>query len=87
MAKPRARAVTHQTQISGYERLARRIQSVISTPRAQVERQAVISRQPDEMQGDWDRLMEEIRDSDGVTLTPRGDGSMHLAWIAEPADS
>jgi Tfp pilus assembly protein PilN len=83
MAKQRARAVTHQTQISGYERLARRIQSVISTPRAQVERQAVISRQLDDQQSDWDRLLEELRDTDGVTMTPRSDGSVHLAWQSE----
>lgn len=81
MAKPRA--VTHQTQISGYERLARRIQGVISTPRAQVERQAVISRQPDDQQSDWDRLLEELRDTDDVTMTPRSDGSVHLAWRSE----
>ena len=83
MAKQRARAVTHQTQISGYERLARRIQGVISTPRAQVERRAVISRQPDDQQIDWDRLLEELRDTESVTVTPGSDGSIHLAWRSE----
>lgn len=86
MAKAHARAITHQTQISGYERLTRRVQSVISKPSARIERQAVIRRQPHEMQSDWDRLMEEIRDSDGVALTQRSDGSILLAWRAEPAD-
>jgi len=87
MAKQRAaRSSTSQAPVSSYDQLARRIQGVISTPRAQVEHQAVIHRQDDESPQDWGRLLEEIRDAEGVTMTAREDGGVHLAWYVEPSD-
>lgn len=63
-----------------YARLTRRIRAAVHSRLAQAEHQVVIRREPHESQDDWDRLMEEIRDAEMVTVTPRPDGSTHLAW-------
>lgn len=67
---------------SSYYHLTRRVQLLLNTPRAQIEHQAVIYREPCDSSSDWDRLLEEIRDTEGVTLTPRRDGSLHVAWFS-----
>jgi len=63
-----------------YRSLALRVQSLISTPRARYEHQAVIHREPGDRPDDWDRLLDEIGDADGVKLNARPDGSVHLVW-------
>lgn len=63
-----------------YRTLARRVQHLITTPRARYEHQAVIHRLPNDKPHDWDRLLDEIRDAEGVTLNPRPDGSVHVVW-------
>lgn len=68
----------HQTDT--YGALARRVQRLISTPRARYEHQAVIPRLPDDKPQDWDRLLNEINDAEGVKLNARPDGSVHLVW-------
>ncbi|MWK59783.1 DUF1654 domain-containing protein [Pseudomonas otitidis] len=64
-----------------YRALARRVQALISTPRAQVEHQIVITREPGDLQPAWEQLLEEIREADGVRLTHRPDGSVHVSWF------
>lgn len=77
----RARAITHQNQISSYHRLVRRINhQVLSSPRAQAERQAILAPDPDDHPEDWERLLGEIDESDNVEMTRREDGSIHVRW-------
>lgn len=80
MNRTQAQAVTHQRQASSYGRLVRRINHVITTPRAQIERQANICRQPDDRAEDWERLVDEIQQADGVSMTKRSDGTIHVRW-------
>jgi hypothetical protein len=63
-----------------YLALSRRVAALIKSPRAIYEHQAVIQRLPDDQPHDWDRLLDEIRDAEGVTLNPRPDGSVHVVW-------
>ncbi|XFB06401.1 DUF1654 domain-containing protein [Azotobacter salinestris] len=76
---------SNQPQISSYERLALRIRDAISTPSAQAAQQTVISRRLDESPQDWERLLDEIRDTEGVRVTPQDDGRVRLSWYIEPA--
>ncbi len=69
-----------RTYVDTYGVLTRRIHSAVHSRLAQAEHQVVIRREPHESQADWDRLIEEIQDAETVTVTPRPDGSMHLAW-------
>lgn len=68
-------------QHEAYSALTRRIQSVITSQKAQVEHQAYISREPDESRHHWEQLLGEISEAEGVTLTRREDGSAHIAWF------
>ena len=73
-------ALSHPSHFSTYHRLVRRVNRVISTPRAQRERQANLAREPDDRPEDWDRLLDEIQQADGVVLTRCSDGSVYVTW-------
>lgn len=66
--------------VNTYLVLSRRVTALVSTPRARYEHQAVIHRLPTDLPDDWERLLDEIRDVEGVKLNPRPDGSVHLVW-------
>ncbi|ASL26216.1 DUF1654 domain-containing protein [Azotobacter chroococcum] len=80
MSRSRARTVTHQTQISSYERLVRRVNQAITSPMAQARRQALLSPAADDRPDDWERLLDEIQESENVSMTQQRDGSVHLRW-------
>ncbi|WP_417585377.1 DUF1654 domain-containing protein [Pelagibacterium sp.] len=80
MNRTQAHTITHQRQASSYGRLVRRINHLITTPRAQYERQANLTRQPDDRPEDWERLLEEIEQTDNVTMRRWPDGSVHVIW-------
>lgn len=73
-------ALSHPSQLSTYHRLVRRVNRAISTPRAQRERQANLAREPDDRPEDWDRLLDEIQQADGVAMIRRNDGSVYVTW-------
>ncbi|GAC1030465.1 DUF1654 domain-containing protein [Pseudomonas sp. No.21] len=77
-----AEEALQRAEQSSYYHLTRRVQLLLNTPRAQIEHQAVIYREPSDSSSDWDRLLEEIRDTEGVVLTHRPDGSIHVAWFS-----
>lgn len=80
MARPAAKNITHQREVSSYERLVRRVNATLSGPLAQIEKQANLTPEPDDSAEDWQRLLEEIELADGVTMTKRSDGSVHVRW-------
>lgn len=73
---------THPSQLSTYHRLVRRVKRTITTPRAQRECQANLAPQQDDRPEDWERLLDEIQQSDGVAVTARPDGSVHVRWCS-----
>ncbi|SEJ46181.1 Protein of unknown function [Pseudomonas linyingensis] len=81
-----AKKATAPTPPSSYELLARRIQKLILVPRAQLERQVVITRAPDELEADWDLLLEQLSEEESVTLVPQEDGSVRLTWVKPNAE-
>lgn len=76
----RTHTIGHQRQLSSYSRLVRRVNHAISTPRAQRECQANLAPQQDDRPEDWERLLDEIQQTDGVAMTKRSDGSVHVRW-------
>ncbi len=81
MNRTQPHAITHHYQASTYNRLIRRVNLIITTPRARVERQANLAPQPDDLPEDWERLLDEIQQTEGVALTRRPDGSIHVRWL------
>lgn len=75
-----ARKAAVPSQPTPLELLARRIQHLITSPRAQLERQICIAKREDESEDDWRALLDQIGEENGVTMTRRADGSVHLAW-------
>jgi hypothetical protein len=69
-----------------YELLASRIKKQILSPRAQLERRAVIARQPDEAEEDWALLLEQLGEEESVTLAHLEDGTVQLTWTNQHPD-
>lgn len=80
MSRPAAKSITHQREVSSYERLVRRINASLTSPLALIEKQANLMPSEDDSAEDWQRLLEEIELADGVTMTKRQDGSVHVRW-------
>lgn len=73
-------------QPSPYELLASRIKKQILSPRAQLERKALIARQPDEGEEDWALLLEQLGEEESVTLAHQEDGAVQLTWTNHHPD-
>lgn len=69
-----------------YERLAVRVQKIINSPTAQKSRAALIFRMADELEEDWNQLLEEIAENDNVTLAWRDDGGVQIFWTVPKED-
>nr|WP_300312698.1 DUF1654 domain-containing protein [Halomonas sp.] len=65
---------------TSYELLCQRVQRAINAPRAQREGTVTISREADENEADWHRMLEELETIEEVTLVPLDDGCMRLRW-------
>lgn len=73
---------TAVSQSDTYRQLVNRSNSILSSPRAQVQHQASIERLPHESDEDWERFMDEISAEVTVTAVKRGDGGVDLSWDA-----
>lgn len=69
-----------------YDRLATRIQKIINSPTAQKSRSALIFRLTDELEDDWNQLLQEIAENDNVTLAWRDDGGVQIFWTVPKED-
>lgn len=81
-----AKKATAPTPPSSYELLASRIQKLILAPRAQLERRALIARAPDELEEDWNLLLDQLGEEESVTMAPQEDGSICLTWVRPDAE-
>lgn len=69
-----------------YQRMGMRIQKIINSPTAQKARSALIFRLADELEDDWNQLLEEIAENDNVTLAWRDDGGVQIFWTLPKED-
>ncbi|VVQ11821.1 DUF1654 domain-containing protein [Pseudomonas fluorescens] len=76
MAKPKNKP----TLPDSFELLGLRIQKIISTPSAQKRMSAVIRKTSDECPQDWKRLLEEIADTEDVTVSSEEDDAVRISW-------
>lgn len=75
-----------QSLPSSYERLGVRVQKIINSPTAQKAKAALIFRLPDEIEDEWNQLLEEIAENDNVTLAYRDDGGVQIFWTVPKED-
>lgn len=71
---------------SSYERLGVRVQKIINSQSAQKAKAALIFRLPDEVEDEWNQLLEEIAENDNVTLAYRDDGGVQIFWTLPKED-
>lgn len=82
MAKPKSKPSATK-QPSPYELMAARLQKIINAPAVQLARSALLYKQPEESQEDWERILEEIAESDNVKLARRDDGAVQVSWTVQ----
>ncbi|MCO8167847.1 DUF1654 domain-containing protein [Pseudomonas sp. 21LCFQ02] len=83
MAKPQSQT---QRLPSSIELLGARLQKVINSPSAQKNRCAVLYKAPEEMQEDWDQIIDAINDTDGVHVVFQDDGGAKVHWEVPQKD-
>lgn len=71
---------------SPYEVFGMRIQKIISSPKAQKDRMAVLERQEGDNPEFWERLLEEISENDNVTIAHRDCGGFNVFWTVPEED-
>ncbi len=76
MAKPQNKL----TPPNSFELLGLRVQKIISSPSAQKRKTAVICKTSDECPEDWKRLLEDIADTENVTLSREKDDAVRVSW-------
>lgn len=63
-----------------YALLGMRLQRATNGPAPQRAKAALLQRSPDDLAEDWDRIVEELGDTDNVTLAYRDDGHVQVFW-------
>ena len=76
---------TH-AQPTDCELVGLRIQRINSSPAAQKLKSATVSKLPGESAEDWNGVLEEFCDAEGVTLERLGDGSVEISWVVPKDD-
>lgn len=87
MAKMANQAV--RQEMSGMERLALRVSSMINHPVAQAQRWVTIHRLDTDGDREWEEVLGVIADTDELELTLNDDGSVTVRWEQqeiEPAE-
>lgn len=67
--------------LTTYERMGMRVQKLVSDPRVQKAQEVLVSRREEEPEEDWDRLMEDLRSTDGIVISACEDG-LRISWKA-----
>lgn len=63
-----------------------RLQRAINTPAAQKSKSALLERLPGDREEDWTQILDEIGETDNVTMAYRDDGNVQLFWTVAQED-
>lgn len=83
MPRSNAQVVKKQAQVSSYERLCRRINAYIAEPHAQLEQRCRVERLETDHDDDWERVVDEMREVDGLSVEQSGTG-YEFSWKEMP---
>ncbi|KPW87664.1 Protein of unknown function [Pseudomonas congelans] len=71
-------------QHDAYLALAQRIQDAINSDKAQIEHQVLLTREPGESVAHWERIMDQISEAEGITVTRNPEnGTAHVCWYID----
>lgn len=85
MTKKQAATAARQ-EMSGMERLALRVSSMINHPVAQAQRWVTIHRLDTDGDREWKEVMGLLSETGGIDMTLNGDESVTLKWEAPYGD-
>lgn len=86
MAKSATKSAPKPRVFNSYELLGMRLQKAINDPGAQKRKSALLMRLPDDQASDWDQIIEELSDTDNVTVAYRDDGGIQVFWTVPKDD-
>lgn len=73
-----ATGITHK--LNNYEQVGRRIQRLVSDPNVQKVRTIKIARRADESPAAWEQLIQELEETDGITVERLEDDGVKIGW-------
>lgn len=76
----------HKSEMSGMERLALRVSSMINHPVAQAQRWVTIHRLDTDGDREWEEVLGVIAETDELELTLNDDGSVTVRWEPQEVD-
>lgn len=65
---------------NAYEQVGRRIQRMVSEPGVQKVQAIKITRREDELPEAWERVLQELDDTDGITVDRLEGDSVRIGW-------
>lgn len=86
MSKKQASPAARQ-EMSGIERLALRVSSMINHPVAQTQRWVTIHRLDTDGDREWEEVLSVIADTDELELILNDDGSVTVRWEQQEVDT
>jgi hypothetical protein len=63
-----------------YEHVGRRIQKMVSDPKVQKHQAVSITRRDDEAPEAWERVLQELDDTDGITVERLDQDQVRIGW-------
>lgn len=84
MARQKGQQQAAPALMTDVERLGLRVSAMIGSPKAQLERRAVIHRLDTDTDEAWDAIMELLAETDGLALVFDDDGNVIVTW--EPGE-
>lgn len=80
MAKQQKSEKLERGGMNGVERIRLRVSTMINSPRAQAIRQVTIWRLDNDSDADWNQVMGELAETDGLEMSKNEDGTVTLRW-------
>jgi hypothetical protein len=65
---------------NSYEHVGRRIQKMVSDPRVQKHQAVSITRREDEAPDAWERVLQELDETDGITVDRLDQDCVRIGW-------
>jgi len=65
---------------NSYEQVGRRIQQMVSDPKVQKHQAVSITKRQDETLEAWERVLEELDETDGITVERLEPGCVRIGW-------
>jgi hypothetical protein len=65
---------------NSYEHVGRRIQKMVSDPKVQKHQAVKITRRDDEAPEAWERVLQELDETDGITVERLDQNCVQIGW-------